>query len=280
MPLPSSRFAAALLALSSVAAPAWAANNLLEPIGWSADEQRVAVRAYDYVDTEFDSEAVRDCKGYVDHQGESFTGALRFEVYEKGKKVASFPIQDSDKCTPPKKARARLTQAKAALLKLGIDLGLKQPGTVLTPKSTEKGVAVAITEGPGAPYTLEAVREGTVEILRDPSEPAPEPRAADEEGEEEEVDDSEHERREKGALVVYVTKDGQRKKLASKKYDYTYLPQIGDMLDVKLAQVWLSPKGKSAVFISEYIAGTMRGRTDELAVMGGASWDGAPLVLR
>lgn len=279
MPPPSSRLAAALLALSSFALPAGAANNLIEPIGWSADEQRVAVRAYDYVDTDFDSEAAQDCKAYVDHKGKPFTGSLRFEVYEKGKKVATFPIQDAEKCTPPKTAKARLTQAKAELAKLGIDLTLKQPGTLLTPKPLQGnivGVTLTLTEGPGAPYTLEAVREGTLEIIRDPSEPAPDPKAAGEEDEEE----VERERREKGALVVYVKKDGQRRKLATQPYDYTYLPQIGDMLDVTLAQVWMSPKGRSAVFISRYVSGPARGRTDELAVMGGASWDGVPLVLR
>ncbi len=271
--LTASRLATALLALS-ISLPAWAADNLIEPIGWSADEQRVAVRVYHFVDTEFDDEAVSDCKGYVDHKGAAFTGSLSFAVYEKGKQVATFPIQDSDKCTPPKTAKARLTKAKEELLKLGIDLKLKQPGTILTPKPIKDGagVAVTLTEGPGAPYTLEAVREGTLEFTGAPSE------AEGEEAAEE--DDVNRERREKGELVVYVKKDGQRKKLAARKYDYTYLPAIGDMLEVSLAQVWLSPQGKTTVFLSEYVAGMMRGRTDSFEVMGGASWDGVPLVLR
>jgi hypothetical protein len=277
MSLPASRFTAALLALSTFALPAWAANNLIEPIGWSADEARVAVRAYDFVDTEFNEDA-EECKGYVDHKGQSFTGSLSFEVYEKGKRIATFPIQDSEKCTPPKTAKARLTKAKAELLKLGIDLTLKQPGTVLTPESGEKGTLVSIQEGPGAPYTLEAERKGTVTLIRDSSEPAPPPKPAGEE--EEEEDDINLERREKGELRVFVNQGGQRRQLAAKKYDYSYVPAIGDMLEVKLAQVWLSPKGKTALFISEYISGSMRGRTDVLEVMGGASWDGVPVVLR
>lgn len=277
MPLPSSRLAA-LLALSSLAAPAWAANNLIEPIGWSADEQRVAVRAYDIDDSEYYDEENHDCPGYVDHKGQPFRGELRFEVYEKGKLKVAFPVQDSGKCTPPKTAKARLTKAKAELAKLGIDLALKQTGTVLTPEDKDGVAVLTVKEGPGAPYTIEAERKGTVEIKRDPSEPAPDPKgSASEEDEEEDISS---ERREKGELRVFVNKDGKRRQLASKKYDYSYVPAIGDMLDVKLAQVWLSPTGKTAFFISEYISGTMRGRTDDLEVIGGASWDGTPLVLR
>jgi len=274
MPLPASRFAAALLALSTFALPAWADDTLIEPIGWSADEQRVAVRAYDFIDTDLLAEDEDpSCKGYVDHKGKSFIGSLRFEVYEKGKKVATFPIQDSGKCTPPKTAKARLTRAKAELLKLGIDLTLKQPGTVLTPEDKEGVAVITVKEGPGAPYTLEAKKEGTVEFTGEPGEPY-------DSEEEKEQAELYAERREKGELVVYLSQGGQRRKLAAKKYDYTYLPSIGDMLEVKLAQVWLSPKGRSAVFVSEYITGPARGRSEVLEVIGGASWDGVPLVLR
>jgi hypothetical protein len=272
MPLPSSRFAATLLALSTLALPAGAADNLLDPIGWSADEQRVAVRVFEYAG-EFDDEENHDCPGYVDHKGETFRGALRFEVYEKGKRTATFPIQDSGKCTPPKTAKARLTQAKAELAKLGIDLALKQPGTELTPERKEGVALVTVKEGPGAPYTLEGEQQVKVEIVRESSEgPPPE--------EEDEGERMSHEHKVKGALVVFVRKDGERRKLVSKKIQGSYTPIIGEMHEVNLAKVWLSPTGKTAVFLSELMDGSMRGRTHVLSVMGAVSWEGAPLVLR
>jgi predicted secreted protein len=68
------RLAAFFLALA-VALPAWANFQSLQILGWSADEQRFALRLYD----EEDSEGVEEksfCPGYVDHEGRPFRGSL------------------------------------------------------------------------------------------------------------------------------------------------------------------------------------------------------------
>ncbi|WP_224250180.1 hypothetical protein [Hyalangium gracile] len=153
MPIPSSRLAVSLLALLTAALPAWADKESLQIIGWSADEQRFAVRVYTDETTGMEAEDEPFCPGYVNHQGEKFRGSLMLGVYDKDKKPTWFDIQDSGECTPPKKAKERLEKAKKALAALGIDLAQKKPGTELTP---DKKGQLTIKEGPGSPYTLEA----------------------------------------------------------------------------------------------------------------------------
>ncbi|WP_147450317.1 hypothetical protein [Corallococcus carmarthensis] len=92
-------------------------------LGWSADEKRFALRVYDLTERWFgDSAPPPACKGYVDHKGEKFVGGLSFVLYEGGKQVGGWRIQDAKKCTPPETARERLAKAKAALAEKGIDL--------------------------------------------------------------------------------------------------------------------------------------------------------------
>jgi hypothetical protein len=277
---------AALLSLVALAPSARASDSLKEPIGWSADEQRFVVRIFDY-DTGDDfgtEEPPPDCPGYVDHKGEKFRGSLRFELYEKGKKVATFPIQDSGKCTPPKKARERLTQAKAALLKQGIDLAQKQPGSELKPDDKEEGpTTFTVKEGPGAPYTLEAqahvesflVKEVPVKGSKGAkTKKVLEPLKEDTE-ESDGMDQEVH-----GTLVVSVRKGEERRELVSHKFEGSCMPVMSMCPQETLERVWLSPGGKTAVLIGHFMSGSMRARVDYTEILGAVSWEGTPLVLR
>jgi hypothetical protein len=110
--------------------------TLVEPLAFSADERRVALRV-------FHGEAGGEhepCPGYVDAKGKEFDGALSLVVFEHGKTIAAFPIQDAQ-CTPPREARKRLAAAKIAIAGLGIDLGGPKPPAWLplassTPRTT------------------------------------------------------------------------------------------------------------------------------------------------
>lgn len=278
------RFVLGLSALLLGAAPAWASNDLRHVIGWSADEQRFVVRVFEYGwGDDFNEEsAPPECPGYVDHKGEKFIGSLHFELYEKGQKTATFPIQDSGKCTPPKKAKERLTQAKEALAKQGIDLAQKQPGTELKAEDKDGLAIVTVKEGPGAPYTLEAEQHVETFIVKEVPGPKGKgkkkvlkPVKGEVEGEDEGADQEVH-----GQLVVYVRKGEERRQLVTSKFDGSCNPMFSMCPNEVLERVWLSPQGKTVVFIGHYMSGNMRARVDYTEVLGAVSWEGTPLVLR
>lgn len=134
-----------VLALLLAAAPtpleqAWR----IQPIGWSADGQRVALRVF------FGSEhgEVPQCEGYVDAEGKTFNTGLALVVL-KGEAVEwTSVIQKSptdEACTPPKEAKAALESAKARLDALGIDR--TTPGRVLMVKSERTEGATREVEG-------------------------------------------------------------------------------------------------------------------------------------
>ena len=89
--------------------------------GWSADETRYSVRAFDRDDSDTDVE----CPGYVDQEGKKFAGSLVVAAYEGTRLLQSWVVQDWPKCTPPAKAKQTLTEAKAKLAELGIKLDAK-----------------------------------------------------------------------------------------------------------------------------------------------------------
>jgi hypothetical protein len=141
----------------------------VQVLGWSADEQRYALRVYDLTELFGDEAGPPACKAYVDHKGEKFLGGLSFVLYEGPRRIGAWRIQDAKKCTPPEVARQRLTEAKAALEKEGIDF--KATGTTMTDttdpkptvkkkgKLTESSVTtrLRVPRGPWAGMTLEAV---------------------------------------------------------------------------------------------------------------------------
>jgi hypothetical protein len=265
------RLAVFFLALAT-ALPAWANFQSLEILGWSSDEQRFALRLYDEEDSEGE-EGKPYCPGYVDHQGQSFHGSLKLGVYEQGKKPTWFPIQDSGKCTPPKKARERLDKAKQELARLGIDLSQKQPGTRLGPNA--KG-QVTVNEGSGAPYTFEYEQQVKTSV----KDKGRTQKAKTQEDEEEALEDEFRVNEMKGELVVFVRKGDARTKLFSEPVYATFIPGHGEQHDVRLANVWLSPSGKRAVFISATHDGHPRDSKHTLRILGMVSVDGMPVVLR
>lgn len=94
--------------------------TVVEPIAFSTDERRVALRVFHGAQ----SDQGEPCPGYLDANGQPFHGALSLVVLERGKAVASFPVQDSDAregphCTPRVEARLRLESARSSLMELG-----------------------------------------------------------------------------------------------------------------------------------------------------------------
>jgi hypothetical protein len=145
-----------------------ASTQEVQLIGWSQDERRYALRVYDLQDLMGEEDPPPYCKGYVDHTGKKFRGGLSIVLYEGGKRIGSWRIQDW-KCTPPEKSRERLAQAKAALVEQGIDL--TATGVTLAPpeksrpkpSEQEKGgttlttatTPVTLPHGPWAQKTVE-----------------------------------------------------------------------------------------------------------------------------
>jgi hypothetical protein len=273
--MPSTRLFAALLAFLAVSLPAEALEESFEIIGWSADEQRFAVRQFALDTTDMGGNETY-CPGYVDHKGEQFRGALKLGVFEKGKKPTWFPIQDNGKCTPPKKSRERLEKAKQQLATLGIDLKEKKPGTELLP---ENGL-VTVKEGPGAPYTIESEEQVKDTLKGKANAKKGKAPAKEEEESEEEEEELDAPHQVKGELVVFLRQGSERRQLFSEKVDGTYTPMHAGHYTVKLAKVWLSPSGKTVVIISQTSSGDMRYQDVSLRVLGVQRWDGTPLVLR
>ncbi|MBL8920188.1 MAG: hypothetical protein JNJ54_15080 [Myxococcaceae bacterium] len=91
----------------------------IQPVGWSADQKRVALRVF------FGAEAseAEDCAGYVDGEGKKFRTGLALVVLNEGAVEHTFVIQrpPMDSCTSVVDAKAELGAAKAKLDELGID---------------------------------------------------------------------------------------------------------------------------------------------------------------
>lgn len=282
--MPTSRLVAGVLAWLCVALPARANEPSIQLLGWSGDEQRFAVREYDHTDLgESGMDEATPCPGYVDHEGKPFIGSLTLSVYEKGTQRASFPIQDGNACTPPKEAKARLTRAKQALAKLGIDLKQKKVGTQLTPDAEGH---IRVNEGPGAPYTLVAEhrqppkKTAARKVDSTPSARGQDTKAPAEEEESSAEEDPTTPVEVNYSLVISVNKGGERRQLFSREVKGSYTPTLGGRYSTELNQVWLSPTGQTLVFITLSSSGNMRGHEDALEVLGALSWAGAPLVLR
>ncbi len=214
-------------------------------IGWSADEDRFVYRVYtddtesESMNTEENEDPLRGedgfCKGYVDHEGKPFKGALAFQVFDKRGRVAMLPIQDSGDCTPPKKAAQRLTDAKKKLAALGISL--ERRGTVLIPKEGE--MRLEVKEGTRAPYTLELVDDTETEYIED-----------------KDVE------RLQGNLRLLVHSGGQRRVLWEKQVKRLYPTYMGYRLTV--ARMDVSPSGERVVLLHRTTQGGLHDRDGKL----------------
>ncbi len=180
----------------------------------------------------------RSGKGYVDHEGKPFRGSLQLRVLERGKKVVTLPIQDQEKCTPPKKAAQRLADAKKKLAGLGIDL--ESTGREWSPKAG--ATRLEVTEGTRAPYTLELLDN-----------------AEDITHEEDGVS------RYKGKMQLLLYKGGKKQVLWSKSFNHEHGVNEGYLVSVP--NVYVSPSGNRLVVLNQTSAGGMRDRSETLTVV-------------
>jgi hypothetical protein len=216
-------------------------------IGWSEDEERFVFRVYtDTTESESmntEEEEPKDpwrgedgfCKGYVNHEGKPFKGALEFQVFEKRGRVALLRIQDSERCTPPQKAAQRLADAKKKLAAMRISL--ERRGAVLLPKEGE--MRLEVKEGTRAPYTLELVDDTQTQYL-----------------EEKDVE------RLQGTLRLLVHGGGTRRQLWERAVKHEYPTYMGYTLTV--ARMDVSPSGERVVLLQRSTQGGMRDRNGKL----------------
>lgn len=134
-----------LLLLAAAPVDPLQTSSVLQVTGWSADETKFSVRAFDLDD----SEEQQACPGYVDHEGKPFIGKLVLAAYDRGALVQSFVVQDYPKCTPPAKAKEVLEAAKKKFAELGIDLSAK---------GTQLDCSKSCDLGHGATLELEGVK--------------------------------------------------------------------------------------------------------------------------
>ncbi len=231
-------------------------------IGWSQDEQRYAFRTYAHVewdDTDMNPEREPEveklkaenaphedadgfCKGYLDHKGKRFRGALRLVVFEGDKKLMTLPIQDEPRCTTPEVAATRLGEAKKKLAELGIDLG--RPGKDL-PLVAGKKVDVKPEKQPA--YALEYVSR-----LKEKAFFSPEAAEGGTEG----VEPTEY--RIEGTLELFLNRAGKKQKVFSQKVKREYTKMMGGFSEQRLASVHVSPSGERVVVLGASRTGGMR----------------------
>ena len=193
----------------------------LQLIGWSKDETRYAVRAFDRFE-----EPPAECAGYVDHEGKRFNGRLAVAAYERGRLLESWVVQDFPQCTPEATAQATLAAAKAKLAELGIDLEAK--GTSLP---CAKGCKLP---GGAALEVVDKTRNA---------------RHEDEEGF----------RKFSGTLRVTLRSGKQVTQLFEKSFQEAYMVVMGATMSAGLEKVWLSPSGKVFLTRAVRVHSTARG---------------------
>ena len=222
-------------------------------IGWSADGKRVAVRLYLFEPFKprpaFGE--LPPCDGYLTHEGNPFRGGVVLLAYERGRRVSSFPIRDTDKCTPSGEAEKRLEAAKKKLGALGIQLDA-------TGQELFAGInasSVTVEQGPQAPYTLEYAERAT-------------PQASDAKS-----------GKQRGTLEqeVYVRRGTARQKVLSRKGSYEYSTAAAGYFRSGLDRLWLSPSGSTIVVLGFERTGNMGGGRKSLRLLGMVGWSGTTL---
>ncbi len=218
-------------------------------IGWSEDEERFVFRVY--TDTteaeEWDAGKVEEvdplrgkdgfCKGYVNHEGKPFKGALEFQVFDKRGRVEVLPIQDSGDCTPPKKAAQRLAEAKKRLAALGISL--ERRGAALIPKKGE--MRLEVKEGARAPYVLEVFDDTKTYSL----------------------EENEDMNALQGTVRLIVHRGGQQRVVWEKQINDMNPTELGEYVR-SVARVDVSPSGKRVVMLHRSKLGEMQTKTNKL----------------
>lgn len=226
---------------------------VVQLIGWSPDEQRYAFRVFSHEEEDLDMAPPEDvkaaeevekynaerqdkdgfCKGYVDHQGKRFKGALQLIVFERDQRLMTLPIQDEPRCTEPQTATERLTAAKAKLAELGIDLARSSKEQPLVPRQR-----LAIKPEKQSPYELEYVS-----TLKDKNIP----------------DEGVDTYRLRGALELYVHRQGKKQPVFTHKVDTTYERSMAGKAEEGLTNAYVSPSGERVVVLGYTLSGAARG---------------------
>ncbi len=225
-------------------------------IGWSADEQRFAVRLYLRDPSSFerrDDEPIA-CAGYETHEGKPLRGGIVVLAYEGSRLLATFPILDRNTCTPLDEARKRLEVAKKKLGARGIDLDA--PGKSFRPVLNSP--TVTVEHGPQAPYSLEYVE-------RIPSQET-NPKSGDARGTAEQE--------------LHLRKGDARQKVHARKTSFTYSTRMSGHRLTGVDQVVASPSGKTLVVLGHEVVGNMASRRKSLRLLGVLSWSGEALQPR
>ena len=244
-------------------------------IGWSRDEQRYAFRTYflkqednglepgsDAWDAEQEKvkalnaplqDAEGFCKGYVNHQGKRFKGALQLVVLERDKILRTLPIQDHPLCTDPKLAASRLAEAKQELAGLGIDAS--QVGKELKLVSGQKLQVKPEKQPPYAVEYIDRVLDISDELQKG----------------EEEVDPTLI--RLRGTLELLMHRGGKKQKVYSRKVDRENTRVMGGMVEESLSNLYVSPSGERLVVLDAERSGNGRsGFNAVLKVVAVVGW--------
>lgn len=209
--------------------------------GWSADETKFSVRAFDRAEAGDGMEELPDCKGYVDQNGKKFQGRLVLAAYEKGKLLQSWVVQDYPACTPADKAKETLTAAKAKFAELGIDLTAK--GSQL---KCEK--PCDLKHG-GAQLVWENATKST-------------------------YDDEGMEGRFKGTMRVWLKTAKEKLSLFEQKVDEKFTPMMGGKMGAGLRAVEVSPGGKAMLVRAFTYFSSGRGGRQTQRPVGFYLWNG------
>jgi hypothetical protein len=230
-------------------------NHELQVIGWSADDQRFAVRLYERdIETFEPVKKPLVCEGYVDHRGKRFRGTLRLRVYEGDRVVANHVIQQKEPCTPTDKATARLAAAKEDLARLGIDL--TRTGTVRAVpwvvdnrlSIEERGklkASMVVKQGPGAPYTLQFVNN-----LRFV------------------MGEGGFDNHASGKQQVYLRHEGKRRQVAERAVKAVFMTAMAGHWEAGFSEVIISPSGQKLVVVGYERDSSMRHRARMLRLVG------------
>jgi hypothetical protein len=219
-------------------------------IGWSSDETRFALRLYTRSPSARGEREPEFCEGYVNGEGHPFRGSLAVLVYEGGRLLSLFPIQDAGPCTPLTQAQERLNAALKRLEALDIRPG-PPAQELIFPSETS---VLQVARPPQAPYTLEYAERL---VPQSPSKPGVQRGTLEQE--------------------LSMLKDGARVKVLSRRTPYEYATATAGYWRSGPDRVFVSPSGKTLVVLGTERVGNLSGGRKSLRLLGVLSWSGEQL---
>jgi hypothetical protein len=225
-------------------------DHVAQVIGWSSDETRFALRLYTRSPAPRGEQDPESCEGYVTAEGHPFRGSLAVLVYEGGRLLSLFPIQDAGPCTPLTQAQERLNTALKRLEALDIRTGAPTQELIFPSETSVLQVARA----PQVPYTLEYTERF---IPQAPPKPGVQRGTLEQE--------------------LALRKDGARTKVLSRRSPYEYATATAGYWRTGPDRVFLSPTGKTLVVLGAERVGNLNGGRKSLRLLGVLAWSGEQL---